>query len=96
MNTIKFNNTTLELGNYGRSTYFNGTEIESNANCDVVTNDINALFTLAEAPITTIQIYHDDNLVYNLQEINCVIASISEFFNGESMNISLSLKFTME
>ena len=96
MNTIKLNNVTLELESYGRSTSFNGAEMESNANCDVITSNINALFELAQLPITTLQIYHDNNLVYDLQNINCVIASISEFFNGERMNISLSLKFTME
>ena len=54
MNTIKLNNVTLELESYGRSTYFNGAEMESNANCDVITSNINALFELAQLPITTL------------------------------------------
>lgn len=93
MNTIKFNNLTLQVESYNKNTYFDGATVNSTASCSVVTSDLTALNELAEGTITTIQIYHDDTLIYDLQDINCRITNISEYLSEARMNITINLVF---
>ena len=93
MNTIKFNNLVLEVESYNKNTYFQEDSITSNANCSVKISDITALNELAQDTITSIQIYHDETLIYDLQDISAKITGISEYLNGNIVSISLSLVF---
>lgn len=93
MNTIKFNNTEFELGSYNRNTYFSGETMSSNANCGIITTDISDINALAESTINSLQIYHDEQLIYNLQNINAHIDSISEYLNNDRIDITLNITF---
>ena len=94
MNTIKFNNTTtFEVFSYNRNTTFEGDAITGNGFCSIAVQDASDLVTLAANPITQIQIYHNNELIYNLEDINAVIQSISESLEGDKMNISFYLIF---
>lgn len=66
MNTIKFNNTEFELESYNRNTYFGGESITSNASCGIITTNIANINSLAESTITSLQIYHNEQLIYDL------------------------------
>ena len=96
MNKIKFDNTEFEVLNYSKTTYFNNESINSNGSCSILTDNIGTVNELAENPIDTIQIYHDDELIYNLQNANAHIDNTNEYFNGERMDISINLTFDIE
>ena len=51
------------------------------------------LNALASDPITSIQIYHDDNLIYNLANIDAEIENITEWLNFDKMSIGINIKF---
>ncbi len=93
MNTIKFNNTVFEVESYNKNTYFNEDSISSNGSCQIITNNIIELNELAQETITTIQIYHNETLIYDLQNIECKINSVSEYLNGDRVSIGLSFIF---
>lgn len=93
MNKIKFNNAEYEVNSYNKNTYFGGESINSTANCTLVTTDVTGLNALAAGTITSLQIYHNDTLIYDLQDINAHIDSINEYLNGERIDISVSLTF---
>ena len=93
MNTIKFNNTEFQVESYNKNTYFSGNTMSSNASCNIVTNDIESLNTLALNTITALQIYHDETLIYNLQNIQAHIDNINEYLNGDTISISINLTF---
>jgi hypothetical protein len=93
MNKIKFDNTEFEVLSYSKTTYFNSESINSNGSCSILTDNIGTVNELAENPIDTIQIYHDNELVYDLQDANAKIDSINEYFTGERMNISINFSF---
>jgi len=96
MTTIKFNNTTFEVTTYNKNTYFGGETITSNASCNIRVNDMATLNALAEEPITTIQIYYENNLIYNLQDANAKIDNIGEYLGGDHMEVNVNLTFDME
>ncbi len=93
MNTIKFNNTEFELESYNRNTYFGGENMTSNASCGIITTNIASINSLAESTITSLQIYHNEQLIYDLQNINAKIDSISEYLNTDRINITLNVTF---
>ena len=95
MNKIKFNNVELTLVGYSRTTYFNGENISSNGSCNVITDDITELNELAQDTITSLQIYSDNELIYNLQDINAKIDNINEYLDEDHISISISLTFDM-
>ena len=94
MNKIKFNNTEFEVESYNKSTYFNSESMSSNANCTLLTNNITGLNALAEESITSIQITHDNELIYDLQNINARIDNINEYLNGDRIGITIGLTFS--
>ena len=96
MNTIKFNNTTFEVFSYNKNTYFGGESINSNASCSIKVTDMATLNALTSVPITSLQIYYNETLIYDLQDISAKIDSISEYLNTERMEISVNLTFDMQ
>ena len=94
MNTIKLNNTTFEIENYNRNTYFGGETINSTGSCSLTNADIADVNELGSTTITTLQIYHDNTLIYDLQDINAKIDSINEYLNGDRVSISVSFTFS--
>lgn len=43
--------------------------------------------------ITTIRIYHNDNLIYNDEDLNVTITGINEYLADDRVVMSLNLKF---
>lgn len=93
MNTIKFNQAEFQVDSYNRSTYFSGNTMNSTASCTIVTSDIASLNAVAQTSITLLQIYHNETLIYDLQNIQAHIDNINEYLNGESISISINLTF---
>ena len=94
MNVIKINNTEFGVINYNKVTYFGGETISSSASCTITVEDIADLNALAEVPITSIQIYHDEELIYNLQNITARFDNINEWLNEDHMDISVNIIFS--
>lgn len=95
MNTIKFNNTEFELESYNRNTYFNGETVSSNAGCGIIAANATEIDALAESTITSLQIYHDNELIYDLQNIEAHVSSISEYLNTDRINITINIEFNI-
>lgn len=94
MNTIKFNDTEFGLESYNRSTYFNAEGTRSEGSCSVIVDDMSALEALTQTTITSIQIIHNNNVIYNLHDTSAKISVINEFFTGEKININISFNFS--
>ena len=94
MNKIKFNNTEFQVESYNRNTYFSGDSITDNADCTLVMTDVAALRTLASTPITSIQITHNDALIYNLTNVEGQIRNVNEYLNEDRMNIGVNINFS--
>lgn len=92
MNKIKFNDVEFEVESYSKNTYFHE-ELSSNGNCSIITDDMDALHALAEVPITSLQILHDGEVIYNLHDINAKIDNINEYLSGDRMSINVNLIF---
>lgn len=96
MNTIKFNNTEFELDSYNKNTYFSmDGNINSNASCNISTSNITELNALAESSITSLQIFHNEELIYDLQNIDAHIDNINEYLNNDRMSISINMTFNI-
>lgn len=96
MNTIKFNNHTYEVLSFNKNTYFNETGVGSNANCQIKTADITSLYELAEETIETLQIYHDNELIYNLSNLSGKLSYIDEYLAEDRINITLNCSFVVD
>lgn len=93
MNTIKFNNVTFSVESYNRNIYLSENEIHGDGNCTIIVNDMSTLTALMDNTITAIQIYHDNNLIYDVQNLDAYITNINEYLSDDRVIISLSLRF---
>ena len=93
MTKIKFNNAEFTLESYNKTTYYSGETIDSNANCVVFADNITSLNNIALSAITVIQIKVDDTVIYDLQDINAHIDSISEYLSDNKIYVNVNLKF---
>ena len=93
MNIIKLNNSEFEVESYNKSTYFTGENISSTASLVIYAADITALNAEFQQPITSIEIYHDGNKIYDLEEISGHVDNMTEYLNGDRMNVSLTISF---
>ena len=96
MNTIKFNNHSYEVLNFNKNTYFSAEQINSSANCQIKTSDITSLYELATETIETLQIYHDNELIYDLSNLSGRLSSIDEYLADDRINITLNCSFVVE
>lgn len=93
MNLLVLNDTTFEVVSYNKNTYFNGETIESTANFSLAGANASDLNELAQEPITSIQITHDGNTIYELTELNAKIESINEYLSGDHMDVNATIRF---
>ena len=96
MNKIKLNNIELEVEAYTRNTTFSGEEITSTGYCTVNVDEVAVLNSLGEEEITSIQIYHDETLIYNISNIKARVSAINEYLNDNKMTININLIFDNE
>lgn len=94
MNTIKLNNTTCEVISFNKNTTFNNGQIYSSGNASIRIDDIGALQELGLTEIETIQIFHNDERIYNLTNAGGRITSIDEYLTENLMNINVNFSFT--
>lgn len=95
MTIIALNSEEFEFSYYSRNTYFNNSEISSNASISGLKgNDIaNTLTALAQDTITTIQIKKDNVVIYSLDNISAKIQSFEESYDGYNFNVNLNINF---
>lgn len=93
MNKIKFNNFEAEVDSYNKTTYLGGDTIMSNANCSIRTSEITTLNNLMLDIITSIQIFSNDILIYDLQNIRAKIDNVTESFGGDRMYVNVNFSF---
>ena len=82
MDKIKFNNTEFEVESYNRNTSFFEGNISSSGYFSVKVQDIDEITELAQETITSIQIIHDNEVIYNLSDIEAHIDNTVESYNG--------------
>lgn len=94
MNTIKLNNVTCEVLSFNKNTSFSNGEIYGSGGANIRTDDISALQELGLTTIDTIQIFHNEERIYNLTNAGGRITSIDEYLSDSTMNINISFSFT--
>ena len=96
MNVIKFNNTEFPVTSYNRTTNFYNDGITSNGYAALETDNMAALNALAETPITSIEIFHDNTKIYDTGTINAHIDNINESMGEDQMYVNVSMTFIMD
>ena len=100
MNTIKLNNISFELTFYQRNVFLHDDRAVNGFNgggaCRIILSDVTDLANFSQQLITSIQIYHDDVLIYNLSNIKCEIVELNELLENGIINIELSFKFIFD
>ena len=96
MAKIILNEQEFDFDGYSRNTYFNDNTISSTGYIGNIqgANAANALAELGEDTITSISIKVDEDIIYNLTDIDARITSIDESFNGvDRVNTNINLQF---
>lgn len=100
MNTVIFNNDTehaLELNSYNRNTTFNDEQINSTAYITLRANSstMEYLSSFTQTNITSIILTHDNDIVYQLNNISARITSIDEYLNNDYVQMNINFIFDM-
>ena len=90
MNTIKFNEFECTVLSFNKNTYFNEGEMSGAILCDIETLDMNGLQDLGSTVITSITIYHDEEIIYNVDHIHATLNSISEYLTDNKIHIQVN------
>ena len=93
MNTIKLNNAEYTVESYSKSTYFTGDNMSTSASCTIILTTPESLATIADDDINTIQIYHDETMIYNLQNANAHVSDYSEYLSEDRMRANINFRF---
>ena len=93
MNYIKFNDYQCELIGFNKYTNYDENGMVSSCNCQVATSDVTGLQEVGLNGISSIQILHDNEVIYNLTNINARISSINETLAEDHIDITLSINF---
>jgi hypothetical protein len=67
--------------------------MSGSCNCSVITSDLTTLQNFGDTPVTSIQIIHDEDVIYNLTDISTHITSITETLVEDHIDISLVFDF---
>ena len=90
MNTIKFNETECTLLTFNKNMYFNNGVVSGNLTCEVETSDMTSLQALSEIPVTSIEIEHDEEIIYNVSDTYARLSSINEYLSEDRIHITLN------
>lgn len=97
MNTLILNglsSTPFTLVNFSRNTSFaNGMRSIAYFDLENTINTVSALQSIGLTGVTNITIKHDDDVIYNLPNLNAQITSINETLVEDHININLSITF---
>lgn len=93
MNQIKFNDFQCEVISFNKYTNFDQNGMSGNCSCQIVTDNLSGLQELGQQGITSMQIFHDEALIYNLENIEAHLTYINESLNNDHIDITLSINF---
>lgn len=93
MNYIKLNDMQMQVISFNRYVNFNNGAMSGSCSCQVVTSDLSGLQELGTTLVTSIQIIHEDQVIYNLTDIETRITSINESLVEDHIDISLTFDF---
>ena len=93
MTKIKLNNEEFEITAFTRTTYFREDGISSFANFDAVNLDLDDISTLAQNPVTALQIYYNNDLIYDLQDISVHIDNVNDSLEETVVTTKVNLTF---
>lgn len=93
MNTIKFNDYQCGLISFSKYTNFDENGMVGTGTCQISTSDLTGLQEVGLNGINSIQITHDEEVIYNLTDINAHISYINESLNEDHIDITLSINF---
>ena len=93
MNTIKFNGVEFQVDSYNKYTSFSGESMVGTAACQIKADNITALQTLGKSVITSIQILHDEVVIYDLVDISAKITNINEYLSNDKIDVTINLEF---
>ena len=94
MNTIIFNGTaTFGVENFNKNTSFEGETVISSGYANLIVADMDDLTAVAQDTITSIQIKHDNDVIYNSSNLTARISVINEYLNMDRMSVSVNFNF---
>ena len=93
MNYIKFNDLQCQVISFIKYTNFDENGMTGSCNCQVLTDNVTGLQELGLNPITSLQILHEDEVIYNLQNISAKVTSINEYLADNHIDINLTITF---
>jgi len=94
MNTIVFNgDASFGVESYNKNTTFDGATVNSSGYASLITTDIASLTAVAQETITSIQILHDGDSIYNLTNLNARITNINEYLSDNRISVNISFVF---
>lgn len=93
MNIIKFNGVGFEVSSYNKYTSFSGENMAGTAACQIKADNITALQTLGKSTITSIQILHDEVVIYDLVDVSAKITNINEYLSNDKIDVTINLEF---
>ena len=93
MITIKLNDYECQIDNYNRNTSISEGNFSSNGYASIVNGDVNELNALLGTSITSIEIYSNEEKIYDLKNISAEINSINEYLSGERIAYNVSMIF---
>ncbi len=94
MTTIVFNgDKTFIVLNFNRNANFTGTTVSQNGYATIILEDVDALYGLADGTITSIQIFYNEEKIYESTGLSGKITSISENLNGDRVNADVNFVF---
>lgn len=93
MTKIKLNNYECEIDSYSRNTNISDGNINSSSYVNVLNGNVDELNALLGTTITSIEIYIDNDKIYELHNINAEVNSLNEYLSGDRMTYNLNLTF---
>lgn len=93
MTKIKLNNYECEIDSYNRNTNISDGNINSSGYINVPNGNVDELNALLGTTITSIEIYIDNDKIYELHNINAEVSSLNEYLSGDRMTYNLNLTF---
>lgn len=95
MNYIKFNNYQCEVMSFSKYTTFTAESASGNCNCQVICVNSTELQDLGMTPITSIQIIHDEEVIYNVDHISARVTTLNETLVDDHVETYITLEFNL-
>ena len=90
MNTIKFNEFEAQVLSFSKNTSYYSNGMSGNVSCEIRTENYSALAELSTEPITSIVIKHNDDVIYNVSNIQMQLSNTNEYLTDDKINVTLS------